>query len=185
MGHNSVLDRFNDFGMSLTKYVNAIGVFFLFAMMMVTTVDVLSRFLFNQPVTGSIEITGFLLLITVFFGIPYAAARDTHISIDIITSNLSDRRRLTLNALTGFVALLLFILLAWQSVDHSILNSNMHRVTAVMELPIAPFVLIVSVSSVLFCYVVLIRLLKNIKLGRHQLEAGTCLGRCRRSHCHP
>jgi TRAP-type C4-dicarboxylate transport system permease small subunit len=73
-----------------TRIINGVGVFFLAVMMLVTTVDVLSRFFFNLPITGSIEITGFLLVLTILLGIPYAAARKQHVTIDILTHKLSE-----------------------------------------------------------------------------------------------
>ena len=40
---------------SVTKSINAISVFFLTMMMIVVTVDVLSRYFFNLPIEGSLE----------------------------------------------------------------------------------------------------------------------------------
>jgi len=149
----------------LTRFVNGIGVFFLAMMMLVTTVDVISRFLFNLPVLGSIEITGFLLVATILLGIPYAAAKKQHVTIDILTYKLSDRKRLVLHSITTLVAIILFSVVVWRSIQYAILMDKMNRVTAVLQTPIFPFVLLVAFGFALTCFVLLGDLLRNLDKG--------------------
>jgi len=103
MSLTSTIDRLEKLNLTATKYINGVGVFFLFVMMMITVLDVTGRFLFNLPVTGSIEITGYLLLLTVFLGIPYASARGQHIRIDFISAKFTGRRALILESITLLV----------------------------------------------------------------------------------
>lgn len=150
---------------SFTRYVNGAGVFSLAIMMLVTTVDVLSRFFFNAPITGSIEITGFLLVLTILLGIPYAAAKRQHITIDIVSSKLPDRMRLNLASITLFIAIVLFGVVVWRSIDYAFLMHRMHRVTAVLRMPLSPFVVVVAFGFALTGLVLLINLLQNIDRG--------------------
>jgi tripartite ATP-independent transporter DctM subunit len=149
----------------LTRFVNGIGVFSLAMMMLVTTVDVISRFIFNLPVLGSIEITGFLLVATILLGIPYAAAKKQHVTIDILTYKLSDRKRLVLHSITTLVAISLFSVVVWRSIQYAILMDKMNRVTAVLQTPIFPFVLLVAFGFALTCFVLLGDLLRNLDKG--------------------
>jgi tripartite ATP-independent transporter DctM subunit len=150
---------------SFTRFINGVGVFFLAVMMLVTTVDVLSRFFFNLPITGSIEITGFLLVLTILLGIPYAAARKQHVTIDILTYKLSERVGLVLNSITLFIAITLFAVIVWRSIDYALLMNSMNRVTAVLRMPISPFVLVVAFGFALTGCVLLITLLRNVEQG--------------------
>ncbi|MBW1737118.1 MAG: TRAP transporter large permease subunit [Deltaproteobacteria bacterium] len=149
----------------LTRYVNEAGIFFLAMMMLVTTVDVFSRFLFNMPVTGSIEITGFLLVATIMLGIPYAASKKQHVTIDILTSKLSEKSYRALNSITLLVALILFAVMVWRSIDYAMLMHKMNRVTAVLRIPIAAFILIVAFGFALTFFVDFAHLLHNIAAG--------------------
>lgn len=150
---------------SFTRFINGVGVFFLAVMMLVTTVDVLSRFFFNLPITGSIEITGFLLVLTILLGIPYAAARKQHVTIDILTYKLSERVGLVLNSITLFIAITLFAVIVWRSIDYALLMNSMNRVTAVLRMPISPFVLVVAFGFAITGCVLLITLLRNVEQG--------------------
>jgi tripartite ATP-independent transporter DctM subunit len=151
-------------------------------MMLVTTVDVLSRFFFNLPITGSIEITGFLLVLTILLGIPYAAARKQHVTIDILTHKLSERVGLVLNSITLFIAISLFAVIVWRSIDYALLMNSMNRVTAVLRMPISPFVLVVAFGFALTGCVLLINLLRNVEQGVNNWKqaavwaiVGTCI----------
>jgi tripartite ATP-independent transporter DctM subunit len=159
------IDRLEKLNLTLTKYINGVGVFFLFVMMMVTVVDVTFRFLFNMPITGSIEITGYLLLLTIFLGIPYASARGQHIRIDLVSSKFKGRRALILESITLLVEIALFAVLVWQSIRYSMLMHNMNRVTAVLRLAESPFVLMVSFGSLIAAIGLAIKLMRNIALA--------------------
>ena len=157
-----MFDRIDGFSHSLTKLVNNVGVFALAIMMLLTAVDVFSRFFFNLPVTGSIEGTEFLLVLTIFLAIPYAAATEQHITIDALVNRLGKKTGTALKNITLFIALILFAVLVWRSIEYAILMSTMNRVTAVLQLPIAPFVLVVTFGCLLFFFVLLVDLSRNL-----------------------
>jgi len=159
------IDRLEKLNLTATRYINGIGVFFLFVMMMVTVVDVTCRFLFNLPVTGSIEITGYLLLLTIFLGIPYAAARGQHIRIDLLSAKFTGRRALILESITLLVEIAIFAVLVWQSIQYSVLMHNMNRVTAVLRLAESPFVLTVSFGSLVAGIGLTIKLMRNLAVA--------------------
>ena len=179
MSLTSTIDRLEKLNLTATKYINGVGVFFLFVMMMITVLDVTGRFLFNLPVTGSIEITGYLLLLTVFLGIPYASARGQHIRIDFISAKFTGRRALILESITLLVEIALFVLLVWQSISYSVLMHTMNRVTAVLRLAEAPFVLMVSFGSLMACIALTLKLMRNIAVavqGRRQAVLWAMVG---------
>ncbi len=162
---SKVIDSFERMNHSITLTVNGVGVFSLAAMMCVTVVDVISRFLFNLPVIGSIEITGFLLLLTVFLGIPYAGAKKQHITINALVSKLPQRTQLITDSIIVLISLILFSVIAWRSILYSLLLKDMNTVTAVLRLPVPYFALVVTFSCGLFCLVLLVNLFRNLDRG--------------------
>ena len=56
----------------------------LVAMMLLTVVDVVGRYVFNHPVPGSSEIIEYLLATLVFGTLPIASAYEEHIVVDIL-----------------------------------------------------------------------------------------------------
>ena len=56
----------------IEKGLLSLGMVTLFAMMCLTTVDAVLRYLFNSPITGAYEITEkYLMLTTIFLGMSY------------------------------------------------------------------------------------------------------------------
>jgi tripartite ATP-independent transporter DctM subunit len=173
------IDRLQSVIHSVSRIVNGFGVFFLAVMMCVTTVDVLSRFLFNLPVIGSIEGTEFLMVLTVFLAIPYAAAKNQHITIDALATKLPERERLILESITLFVGVVLFSVVVWQSIEYYVLMTKMNRVTAVLRVPIAPFALVVTFGSLLFCVVLALDLVQKLReriRNRRQIFVSALIG---------
>ncbi len=60
------------------------------AMMAVTVVEVIGRYLLNAPVSGSNEMVELALGLMVMAGIPLVSAQGTHIAVSLI-ENLADR----------------------------------------------------------------------------------------------
>ncbi|OAN75996.1 hypothetical protein A8B82_15910 [Sulfitobacter sp. EhC04] len=56
----------------------------LFALMMVTFVDVIGRSVFNRPLTGGSELSEILLAASIFLMLPLVAASEEHIAVDLI-----------------------------------------------------------------------------------------------------
>jgi tripartite ATP-independent transporter DctM subunit len=161
----TVLHKLEGYSAVLARFLNGFGVAFLAVMMLVTTVDVLSRFFFNLPVTGSIEITEFLLLLTIFLGLPHAAAQDRHINIDFLTSRFSERAQFWLDSLMSLIGLSLFVALVWRSIVYLQLMGRLNRTTAVLQIPISPMVLVVIFGFGLLGLVVLLKLLVKLQNG--------------------
>lgn len=67
-----------------------LGAALVFAMMALTFVDVVGRYLFNAPVKGSAEATELMLAVIVFAGLPLAAAAREHIRIDLLEQVLAE-----------------------------------------------------------------------------------------------
>jgi TRAP-type C4-dicarboxylate transport system permease small subunit len=85
----------------------------LLAMVLLTTVDVVARYLFNRPLRGAFEITELLLLVLIFAGLPLVSFTNEHAVMDFIDRLLGRR---TLRGLQGGVELasaLLMFFLAW------------------------------------------------------------------------
>ena len=68
----------------LAFLLNLIASVTLFALMVITCVDVIGRYVFNTPLSGSIELTEMALGILVFSVFPVNAWRNEHIVVDML-----------------------------------------------------------------------------------------------------
>jgi len=65
----------------------------LFAMMLLTFVDVVGRYLFNQSVVGAFEITEIMMALLIFAGLPLVVRREEHVTVDLVERLFAPRLR--------------------------------------------------------------------------------------------
>ena len=75
--------------------------------------EVASRAIFNKPIKGVIEISGFMLVLVVFLGIAYVQLRKGHIRVDFLISRFPPRLRSLHFMLTSIIILTIFSLIGY------------------------------------------------------------------------
>ena len=118
----------------------------LFAMMGLTFVDVVARYVFNRPLRGAFEVTELLLLVLIFAGLPLVSFAEEHAVMDFVDRVLpgSARRRLQRGvhvASAAFMALLAW--LTWLKADRIWAYRD---ATDVLRVVYGPFVYFMAVS---------------------------------------
>jgi tripartite ATP-independent transporter DctM subunit len=139
----------------LSRRLNNVGTVLLVAMMLVTTIDVIGRYIFNSPLRGASEIAEFLQVIVVFFGVAYTATQKGHVAVDFLFTRLPQRGQRFLIRFVSLVSAALFAVIAWESVAQSLVFKASMRSSPVLEIPDWPFVLVVAFGSGLLSIVLL------------------------------
>ncbi|HEX5816997.1 MAG TPA: TRAP transporter small permease [Methylomirabilota bacterium] len=85
----------------------------LFAMMLLTTVDVVARYVFNRPLRGAFEVTELLLVVLIFAGLPLVSFAGEHAVMDFVDRVLGRRAQGALERVVQAVSAALMFLLAW------------------------------------------------------------------------
>ncbi len=85
----------------------------LFAMMLLTVVDVVARYAFNRPLRGAFEVTELMLLVLIFAGLPLVSFSDEHAVMDFVDRVLGPRAQRGLERLVQLVNAAFMFLLAW------------------------------------------------------------------------
>src|SRR5215468_10294773 len=117
----------------------------LFCLMMLTTADVIGRYIFNSPIRGAFEITELLLLTLIFAGLPLASRANEHVTLDFIDMILSDGGRLLLSRLVDFICGLLFLGLAYRVWIKADRIEGYGDTTEVLRIPVGPFVYFMAI----------------------------------------
>src|SRR6476620_9283506 len=137
----------------LDRALGAAAAILLFCLMLLTTVDVVGRYIFNWPIRGAFETTELLLLTLIFAGLPLASRADEHVTLDFIDMVLSDRGRLLLRRFIDLVCGLLFLGLAYRVWIKAGKIAGYGDTTEVLRIPVGPFVylmaLMVAISGIL------------------------------------
>jgi TRAP-type C4-dicarboxylate transport system permease small subunit len=157
-----------DAGSWLDRALGAAAALLLFSLMMLTTVDVVSRYIFNWPLRGGFEVTELLLLTLIFAGLPLASRGGEHVTLDFIDRALPPTGRRLLRQLVDFVCGVIILGLAWRVWVKADKISAYGDTTEVLRLPVGPFVyfmaLMVAVTGV-------VHLAKVAFPGRDRSEA--------------
>jgi TRAP-type C4-dicarboxylate transport system permease small subunit len=85
----------------------------LLAMMGLTFVDVIARYVFNRPLAGAFEVTELLLLVLIFAGLPLVTHADEHALMDFIDRPLGPRVTRGLERAVHLLCAAVMALLAW------------------------------------------------------------------------
>lgn len=107
------------------------------------------RYILKKDFYGSEEIILLIAFWMYFIGSAVAAYEGSHISADLISSYLkSEKQRIVLKIVQGFISLLLFIILTWWAFEFNKFSLNVGQKTQVYKIP-----MVASLSAVLFSFV--------------------------------
>ena len=85
----------------------------LLAMMLLTFVDVVARYVFNRPLSGAFEVTELMLVVLIFAGLPLVSYADEHALMDFVDRLLGARPQRLLERLVQAACAAVMFLLAW------------------------------------------------------------------------
>ena len=91
-----------------------LGVLATFAMMALTSADALSRYAFNRPILGAMEITEkYLMVASIFLGLSYGYRGGLFIRVTFLVDRLSGRARIAADYFAYLVTLAFCIFFLW------------------------------------------------------------------------
>lgn len=108
----------------------------LLVMLLLGTADVLGRYLFNNPITGTQEIFEILLPGIVLLGWAYAQRVKSHVTVDIIYNRFSPRLKAIAGLFITSLAIVITALIVWQGIVESMANFQMGRMIRNIDVPI-------------------------------------------------
>jgi TRAP-type C4-dicarboxylate transport system permease small subunit len=120
----------------LVRIISYLAAGVLALMMLLTAADVLLRYLFNRPISGTWELT-------------------SYISVEVLTSKFSQRTQAVLNCFTYFLSFCFFALVTWQSILYIKLMFESSLVSAVLLIPAFPFIAALALGILVFTLVIL------------------------------
>ncbi len=85
----------------------------LMAMMLLTVVDVVARYVFNRPLAGAFEVTELMLVVLIFAGLPLVTYADEHAVMDFVDRLLGPRAQAVLERAVQLLSAAVMFLLTW------------------------------------------------------------------------
>jgi TRAP-type C4-dicarboxylate transport system permease small subunit len=150
------------------KGLHWVSMVVLFLLMFLTVGDVVGRYLVGiipglGPISGSFELTEFMLAVIVLTAIGHTQMKDGHISIDILIAKFSPRVQAIIDSVTHFVSLVMFALVTWRTINYAQLLYESHDVSGVLRLPVYPFLVVAAIGSFMFCLSMLSSFLQSLR----------------------
>jgi TRAP-type transport system small permease protein len=121
----------------------------LFAMMCLTFVDVVARYIFNRPIRGAFEVTELMLLVLIFAGLPLVSHADEHVTMDFIDRWLRGRAARRLQRSVHLLVAALMFFMTWQVWIKAGRISGYGDATDVLRILYGPFVYFMAVMIAL------------------------------------
>ena len=118
----------------------------LLAMMVLTVIDVVARYVFSRPVRGAFEITELMLVILIFAGLPLVSFSDEHAVMDFIDRILGPRGQRGLQRTVQAVNAAFMFLLAWLTWLKADRIWAYRDATDVLRIVYGPFVYFMAVT---------------------------------------
>ena len=136
----------------IIKLLNGTAMGIVAAMMFLTATDVILRYVFNR-----------MMAILIPFGLAYCAVQGGHVAVDLVVSRFSKKTQSILGSITTLLCLGLFMLITWQNVIYIGENFESKLTSAVLLIPVYPFVAAVAIGSAALCLVLVLDFLNYLK----------------------
>jgi TRAP-type transport system small permease protein len=148
--------------LAINRFLTHLSSIALAVLMFLTVADVFGRYLFNRPVPGTFELTEMLMVLIVFMALGLAQHHNEHISLDLAYNYFPERSKAVTDIIVEAVNLLIVAGITWQLSEYSVRMSEGNYTTAVLELPIRPFVVLAIAGTASYGLAILCALSKAI-----------------------
>lgn len=102
------------------------------------------------PAKGIDELVGVLMIWAVYLSIPYVAASNRNVRVDLVVQRASPRVRRILHLLSSLAGMIFGLLMAWQGVGLVRSSFGLKQVTMLLELPVYLVLAVFPISMLLF-----------------------------------
>ncbi len=141
----------------------------LFGMMILGTADVLGRYLFNRPITGTFEVFEILLPVLILFSLADTQSMDEHLTAGVIDFfHLKPETRTKIRFGVQVLMFCLFLLIIWRGVGGSMFTLQSHRRISNIELPLWIPQLVVPLGAFVMCMVLVVQIVETAKKIRRK-----------------
>ena len=148
--------------LNINRFLTHLGSIALALLMLLTVADVFGRYFLNRPAPGTFELTELFMVFIVFLALGLAQHHNEHISLDLAYNYFPSRLKNYTNVLIDVVNLTAMAAVTWQLYEYSRRMGEDNYTTAVLQLPIQPFVIVAVAGTAAYVLAILCDLIKSI-----------------------
>ncbi|KJS29579.1 MAG: hypothetical protein VR64_20430 [Desulfatitalea sp. BRH_c12] len=131
----------------LTYLTFSVGMIWVLVMMVLTSIDVTTRYFFSSPVRGSFELSELMLAVFGMLGMAYTEKMGANVKVRILENFLPSRVVLFLNSLTYLLSLGIVLIIVYQSFVMGIEEYHYKTSSDSLGVPVYPFYFLLSFGS--------------------------------------
>lgn len=145
------MKKLTDIFETIDKITSGIAALTLFIMMLWIFVDVMLRTFLNNPIQGTIELTGeYLMVLLVYLSLSYTHKNDGHVKVTFLEEKFPRQIKNITKFVTNLLAACLFLFIGILNFQEGLnyLDQNIHSV-GVLGYPLAPALFIISFGLIM------------------------------------
>ncbi|WP_157994879.1 TRAP transporter small permease [Paracoccus tegillarcae] len=129
----------------------------LMALVLITCIDVIGRYILSAPLTGAFEMTEILVAALVFAALPLTSERSEHVEVDLLASFIGEGFGRLLTRFGGLFSAALLATFSWRLWIYAVQLLHDGAVTNALGLSMAPLGFFASLSCLLSAAIMLYR----------------------------
>lgn len=145
-----VLLKIEDILKKINKVIIVCSQAAIAAAMLLITVDVLLRMLFNKPILGAYEVSQFLLLIILYAAFPYIQSCKGHVNVTLLINKFPQIVRSIVLGIGYLFTTAFAFIWAYGAFNQGIVFIGTGNETALLKIPYAPFYFFEAVCMFFF-----------------------------------
>ena len=153
---------FQKHSLLLARRLDIIAALAIFAMMALTSVDIFLRYFFRKPIPGTYEIVALLGAVAVSFAMAHTLAVKGHVAVSLIVQMFPKRLQGIVESCISIFGIILFALIAWQSILYGVDCQRSGEVSMTLQLPFYPIIYGVALGAAVVCLVLTVDLVNAI-----------------------
>ena len=123
--------------------------------MVLTSLDVILRYVFNSPILGVFEITEFMMVVLIFFSLAHTQSEKKHVAVDFLVIRFSQGSQRIIDLISYMVYFLILLGICWKSITKGLEIMEINEVSGTLSIPVFPFFFAVALGCAAMGIIVL------------------------------
>ena len=130
---------------SMSEWMIYGSIFVIAAMMVLVVADVFSTYAFSRPITGTVEMSEYLM-VCLLLGMAPAAIAGQHVRVDAVVVRLKPKVQASLEIILYLFCLGIGALLTWRGLVQGLIVLDVSATSSMLGIPRFPFYMVLVVS---------------------------------------
>ncbi len=159
-----------DFFEKMPGWLNVVSCAAIAALMLLVTLNVILRAVFNSPIMGTYDFTGFLTTVLIGFGLAQCAIKDGHIEITLFTDKMGRKARNAITSVGRIISSIVLAIYTYSLYQLATRYLKANELSVTSKTPICIFVYALSFCFLIFTVTAVIRALKMDSNQKEQAD---------------